>query len=75
MSPTNKKIIKSKVGFIGGGNMAKAICEGIVRRGAQPATVHKLVTGQNRFRTYFLLSHICFWATYRKFRVLEKIGC
>lgn len=26
-------IIKSKIGFIGGGNMAKAICEGIARKG------------------------------------------
>lgn len=33
MNPPNKKI-KGKIGFIGGGNMAKAICEGIVRKGA-----------------------------------------
>lgn len=33
MNPPNKKLIKSKIGFIGGGNMAKAICEGIVRKG------------------------------------------
>lgn len=33
MNPTNKKAIKGKIGFIGGGNMAKAISEGIVRKG------------------------------------------
>lgn len=33
MNQANRKVIKSKIGFIGGGNMAKAICEGIVRRG------------------------------------------
>ncbi|XP_030754030.1 pyrroline-5-carboxylate reductase 3-like [Sitophilus oryzae] len=27
------KIIKEKIGFIGGGNMAKAICEGITKKG------------------------------------------
>lgn len=25
--------IKEKIGFIGGGNMAKAICEGIIQKG------------------------------------------
>lgn len=33
MTPTNQKLIKCKIGFIGGGNMAKAICEGIVAKG------------------------------------------
>lgn len=28
-----KQVIKCKIGFIGGGNMARAIAEGIVRRG------------------------------------------
>lgn len=31
----NKKVIKCKIGFIGGGNMAKAICEGIVCKGVK----------------------------------------
>lgn len=31
IAPTIK--IKETIGFIGGGNMAKAICEGMVRKG------------------------------------------
>lgn len=27
------KLIKEKIGFVGGGNMAKAICEGIIKKG------------------------------------------
>lgn len=30
--PTKTKI-KETIGFVGGGNMAKAICEGMVRKG------------------------------------------
>lgn len=30
---SKSKVITCKVGFIGGGNMAKAICEGIVTKG------------------------------------------
>lgn len=36
--------IKCKIGFIGGGNMAKAICEGIVRKGLIPYS-HVYVSG------------------------------
>lgn len=32
---SKNKVIKCKVGFIGGGNMAKAICEGIVKKGSE----------------------------------------
>ncbi|CAG9769552.1 unnamed protein product [Ceutorhynchus assimilis] len=31
--PNNLNKIKEKIGFIGGGNMAKAICEGIIKKG------------------------------------------
>lgn len=33
MQDTNVKKLSGKIGFIGAGNMAKAICEGIVRKG------------------------------------------
>jgi len=41
MGDMKDPIIRQKLGFIGGGNMAKAICEGMVRKGlAQYSQIH-----------------------------------
>jgi len=44
--PEKRQVIKEKIGFIGGGNMAKAICEGIFKKGlAQSSQIY--VSGPN----------------------------
>lgn len=63
-------VIKCKIGFIGGGNMAKAICEGIVRKGTSNYVFTQLLIIKF-LRSYQIFPDIRIRSSYRKLAKLE----